>query len=952
MRKMLRLPRRFYRFKFLFLISFILSLLINMTPVGWGWQISLAQSPTPPLLQSGQARYQAGEFSQAIAQWQQALAQAKTGLEKATLHTHLGRAYRQVGNLEAAIAQWQKAIELYNLSADPPGQQAVARILTQQAQAYSEQGQHQQAKTLLESATQLAEKSQDTMTGAIAQAALGKAYWGLGDYDRAEAAHLRSLQLATGTATDQSDPLSLATKLPQSDYAATLLKNLGNVYLSRADRFLFQANAACLQKSDKQARELLLNAVNPNADKAAKTLKQSITASQGGMATVQALLNYSQLLTRFPDASSTVNLVTPYQEQARRLLVDLPDSRDKAYALITLAQTWMQTGAQSQDSDTGFITLAESWQLGQALQQPGFNADQLCEQARQDRFQGATIAANPPQRSRAISLLQQAITVANHIGDRRAESFALGALGQAYELNRNYDQAMSLTRQAQLSAQQVSAADSLYRWQWQMGRLLKAQGDTERAIAAYKQAVNSLKAIRGDIVAASRDLQFDFRDAVEPVYRELIELLLDQPGIQASGTDGVATELTSTVSNAKSLTSATSKPQPLNAEMRMTQARSRSEVFQEVLSVLESLKLAELQNFFGDECVELARSNAASSTNTLDPTAAIVYTVLLENRTQLILRLPTNDAEPRLVGYSVPIGRKQMQTEIDLLRNQLRDPQTFRFRGQSKKVYDWLIRPLEATLAAAKPKTLIFINDGVLRQVPMAALYDGEKFLIEQYAIATTPGLQLTSRDPLDQRNLQVLALGLTVERSPFAPLVNVNQELTEIQAILGGTKLLDQDFTGANLQAQVQKSSYSIVHMATHGIFGVDADSTFLLSYDQEIKIQELDRILRSRRRQQPLELLTLSACETAEGDNRSALGIAGVAVRAGVKSAVATLWAINDQTTVELIKTFYEELRQPNTSRAQALQKAQIRLIKSSQLGYSHPNVWSPFILIGNWL
>jgi CHAT domain-containing protein len=129
-----------------------------------------------------------------------------------------------------------------------------------------------------------------------------------------------------------------------------------------------------------------------------------------------------------------------------------------------------------------------------------------------------------------------------------------------------------------------------------------------------------------------------------------------------------------------------------------------------------------------------------------------------------------------------------------------------------------------------------------------------------------------------------------------------------------------------------------------------VDAETTFLVGYDQRISIEQIDNLLRSRGGKQPVELLTLSACQTAAGDNRSALGIAGVAVRAGVESALATLWYINDEATVPLIKEFYRQLRQPNITKAQALRNAQMKMI--SQINYNHPAVWSPFILIGNWL
>jgi CHAT domain-containing protein len=312
----------------------------------------------------------------------------------------------------------------------------------------------------------------------------------------------------------------------------------------------------------------------------------------------------------------------------------------------------------------------------------------------------------------------------------------------------------------------------------------------------------------------------------------------------------------------------------------------------------------------------------------------------------MILRSPDGS----LTNYRAVISKQAIEAEINQLRYFLESRATEEYIPKVQKIYDLLIRPMEADLAATQLTTLLFINDGALRKVPMAALHDGKEFLIQKYPIAIAPSLTLTARKPLDHSNLEALSLGLTVERSPFAPLTNVATEVTAVNKILGGTELLDEAFTLPNLQAQLQKKSFPIVHIATHGKFGVDAESTFLVGFDQRISIEQIDKLLRFRNGRKSVELLTLSACQTATGDNRSALGIAGVAVRAGVESALATLWYINDEATVPLIEEFYTQLRQPNISKAEALRIAQIKMI--TDVNYNHPAVWSPFVLIGNWL
>ncbi|HEY9906511.1 MAG TPA: CHAT domain-containing protein, partial [Thermosynechococcaceae cyanobacterium] len=441
------------------------------------------------------------------------------------------------------------------------------------------------------------------------------------------------------------------------------------------------------------------------------------------------------------------------------------------------------------------------------------------------------------------------------------------------------------------------AAESLYRWQWQTGRLLKAIGQEQNALLAYQQAIATLQSIRGDLLAANTDVQFDFRDTVEPVYRETMQLLLEPQG---------------------------------------------SANLKQVLDTLELLKLAELQNYFGNECVQVAQSNA--KTQRLSNDATVVYSVALDDRTEMIVQSPTG----KLTHHAIALDRRSLQQKVDTFRQLLEKRSTDEYLGLSQKLYNDLIRPLEADLAQAK--TLVFIQDGVLRQVPMAALHDGQQFLIQKYAIATTPSLSLTAGTAAQPPYSKALILGLTVERPPFAALPNVRGEVAAVKTILGGTELVDRAFTLDNLESQLEKN-YPVVHVATHGKLGVNSSNSFLQAFDQRITLEQIDTILRSRRSaRQAVELLTLSACQTAAGDDRAALGFAGIAVRAGVKSAIASLWYINDEATAQLIQEFYTQLQQPNVTKAEALQAAQIKLIGNFQ--YSHPAVWSPFVLIGNWL
>jgi CHAT domain-containing protein len=273
-----------------------------------------------------------------------------------------------------------------------------------------------------------------------------------------------------------------------------------------------------------------------------------------------------------------------------------------------------------------------------------------------------------------------------------------------------------------------------------------------------------------------------------------------------------------------------------------------------------------------------------------------------------------------------------------------------RYMRHAQTLYDWLVRPLAPDLAAVSIKTLVFVPDGVLRTIPMAALHDGEQFLIRKYALATTPGLDLTDPKPLRRDKIQMLTAGLTEAVQGFSALPYVSTELATIQNLYGGTQLLNQDFLVSSIEEELKQGDFSIVHIASHGQFASEVEQSFILAFDDKLTMDRLEQFVgRLRFREDPLELLTLSACETAVGDDRAALGLAGIAVKAGARSALATLWRVQDEAAAILVTEFYRQLQDPTVSRAVALQRAQLKLLDDPR--YKAPFFWSPFLLINNW-
>lgn len=542
--------------------------------------------------------------------------------------------------------------------------------------------------------------------------------------------------------------------------------------------------------------------------------------------------------------------------------------------------------------------------------------------------------ANPLEGERiaVVPMLTVALQQAKTLQDKRAESYVLGTLGHWYEQTAATQaeqlRAQQLTQSALGLAQATQAWEIAYQWQWQLGRIYTQQRQHELAIAHYTAALETLKSVRADLRAIDAEIQFSFRDAVEPVYRELVELRLN-------------------AGNA--------------AQKPLTQNDLR-----QIVQEIDALQVSELENFLRCNLTQPIELDGTQ----IDPTAAVIYPILLDNQMAIILRLPQPEGQPEnqletqsLYLYSVPLSRSTIEPVLTLLRQELERPYlAAEALAASQQVYDWLIRSFQPTLAAHQIKTLVFVLDGALRNIPMAALHNGEHFLVEEYAIALMPGLQLIPPTRHQRSPLSALTFGLSETRPNFPPhknfpaLANVETEIAMIQAQIPSRTFLNQKFTSAVLQELLQNLPVPIVHIATHGQFSSVPEETFILTWDERIDMNQLSTLLqnRSETTSNPIELLILSACKTADGDSRATLGLAGVALQSGARSTIASLWSIDDLATADLMGQFYREFigndENPAVTKAEALRRAQVSLLKTS--GYQAPLFWAAYVLVGDWL
>jgi len=614
--------------------------------------------------------------------------------------------------------------------------------------------------------------------------------------------------------------------------------------------------------------------------------------------------------------NETGNLLAAQQKYAEALAafresVDLVRKSDRllaAQALCNAAATAVR-GAMFDQADG---LNAEALKAIEELEASHDKAVLLITAAQTDR----NIQTVDAKSSRRLSLRARqsfltALEVAEAIGDRRAASYALGYLGKLYEQDRQPDPALSLTRRAAFAAQEAQMPEALYRWEWQAGRLLKAQGNVDEAVAAYRRAVQTLQPIRHDIAIAYGNAiaHPSFRDAQGPLFLELADLLLAQAGSAAN---------------------------PEQAQNLLREARD----------TVEQLKTVELEDYLCDECVDVLKAKTRAI-ETMDEHSAVVYLIPLPTRTEVLVGLTSG-----LKRFTLDVGAEALTKEVRQFRRNLETRTTYSYLEQAQQLYNWLIRPMRGLLVENHINTLVFVPDGALRTIPMAALHDGERFLIADFAVAVAPGLSLVEPHPIAREKVHLLLSGLSKPVQGFAPLNFVAGELGNIRALYPSQTLLDESFTLNALNRKLTEEQYSIVHIASHGQFNHDARKTFVLTSDGKLTLDDLEALIRpSQYRGRPVELLVLSACQTAAGDDRAALGLAGVAVKAGARSAIATLWFVNDQSTSVLVTEIYNQLRQsPGLSKAKALQAAQMKLINDRR--YRHPCYWSPYLIIGNWL
>lgn len=463
-------------------------------------------------------------------------------------------------------------------------------------------------------------------------------------------------------------------------------------------------------------------------------------------------------------------------------------------------------------------------------------------------------------------------------------------------------EAIQLLRPVLFRAQAEQQLDDAWLWHARLAEYLQQLGDRDGAIRAGLRASALLQPVRDRVQAELFAHNRSYRDALAPLYLSLADLLLQRAATNA----------------------ATSQD-----DLRAAQA------------AIEALRTVELEDYFRDACRRTTARNEALPD--LPPQTAVLYPVLLSQRTVLIVQIGQ-----RLEQVELDVSARQRQDDVLQLRRLLGKRTTAQYLIPARRIFDWLLRPLESRFAAAGINTLVVVPDGVLRTIPLAALHDGKQFVVERYALAVVPALSLVRGAPPGPSDVN-LAAGLSEARDGFAALPDVEVELSAVQQQLHATLMRNAAFTVTAFRSALEQTPWTVVHIASHGELEADGRHSFILAADGRLTFDQLEASLsRGRPAGQPLDLLTLSACRTAAGSERAALGLGGMAVKAGAQTALASLWYVNDEATSELMTRFYR-WRATGMGKARALQLAQRDLLDIPR--FRHPALWSPFLLIGAW-
>lgn len=878
---------------------------------------------------------------------------------------NLGGIYYTLGNFPKAQAFYEQAL---SIAQEIGNRASEGRILTNLGLLDRQAGDYAQAEQHYRAALSLLESIGDQESVSATLNSLGLAQAALGEYEAALASYERGLAIAQNIGSPRQ--------------LGNLWDSLGGLYYQQARYGLALA-----------------------AYEKALSLHQQIGNSAGEAATLTNLGGTYAALGRYETALG-------YFDRA----IAIDDPLTKVGILAAQGGVYQQMGRLPE----ALAALQQGLELSKAV------GDRPLQSRLLDQL--GSLYAQLDQVAPATSAYQSALAVAQDSGDLTAIRRSLNGLATLAIQQNDVDEAQSLFQAALANFQQSEDGQGKAIIYSNLGQLYEASQQTTLAILFYKQAVNQHETIREDLRSLPNNLQQSYLDSITPTYRQLADLLLQQDrvleaqrvvdllkvqeiddyvrGVRGnentqSGVDVLALEgqiweayselSDAAVAIAQGLAALRQLQRPLTPAETQQKAELDRQQRQVVREFNEFSRRDDITGYTEtlsrtaqSQSLSLSRlQDLSQNLRDIEQPTVLIYPLILEDRLELILVAP--GVPP--IHKTVNVDRMTLNETVRAFRSALTSPHSDPLPA-AQQLYDWLIRPLELQLAQTQAKALLYAPDGPLRYVPLAALHDGNSWLIEQFSInnITAASLDDFTRQPLSDR--RILAGAFSDESTryevtsgeqtlSFNGLPYAGAEVEALQVLQpDSTAYFNPDFSKDSILPNMD--DYPIVHLATHAAFlpGSPLDSFVLLGDGETITLQEVqDEWFFSN-----LDLIVLSACQTglsSLGENgEEILGFGYLMQNAGVNAAVASLWTVDDGGTQALMTAFYKGLLADDMSKAEALRQAQLTLIGSevgtltssrgglapvaqgneseaqtwNRLG--HPYYWSPFILIGNGL
>ncbi|MBE9001075.1 tetratricopeptide repeat protein [Nostoc sp. LEGE 12447] len=995
------------------------------------------------LLEQGKQEFERGQYQNAIQSWQQALAiyqELKDHNGEANSLMNLGEAYRNLGQYPKAIEFYQQSLAIFRQIGDRNGE---ATSLNNLGNVYSILGQYPKAIEFYQQSLAIFRQTGDRNGEATSLNNLGLAYNSLGQYPKAIEFYQQSLAIFRQIGNRNGEAYSLnnlgeayrnlgqypkAIEFYQQSLAifrqtgdrngeAYSLNNLGLAYNSlgqypKAIEFYQQSLAIFRQIGDRNGEATSLN----NLGNVYSNLGQYPKAIEFYQ---QSLAIFRQIGNRNGEATSLNNLGLAYRnlgqypkaiefyQQSLAIVRQIGDRNGEATSLNNLGNVYSILGQYPKAIEFYQQSLAIVRQIG----------DRNGEAASLNNLGEAY--RNLGQYPKAIEFYQQSLAIVRQIGNRNGEATSLNNLGNVYRNLGQYPKAIEFYQQSLAIVRQIGDREGEGLVLSNIGLLLEKQQQPELAIVFYKQSVNVRESIRQDLRKLPREQQESYTQTVADTYRSLADLLLSQGRL-------LEAQQVLELLKIQELRDFTRNARAGGATTGISLARIEEDILKKYGTLIafgskvyecEQKKCSDLSQLrdqldalttkFRQESntfrktlqerlatdpgllePEQLRSTAAKIV-TSEPDTVLIYPLVLKDKIRILLASRAGERGVVFRSFETPINQQELWKTVSKFRTQLSSPEDVTdVKATSKQLYNWLIKPLEGEIKDKNVRHLVFSLDRSTRYIPMAALFDGQQYLIERYTVSTILNAGLTdvsTRLPPNKQNIRVLAMGVSKAFPGFNPLLNVPIELASIVqqsgkspgGIFAGLEFLNESFTFPTLRDNL--TGNQVLHLATHGKFesGRPENSFLLLGTGDELTVEQIQNL---QNYMADTHLVVLSACETALGgvdsDGLEMSGISFYFLTNGAKTVVASLWLVNDASTSQLMQQFYQNLATGKMTKAQALQQAQLALLKSDHQGsnnnrssvrytpgqngqtasisrnLSHPFYWAPFILIGNGL